>query len=213
MLNTEPVTENLTGSACAWSISSDLMDGDSVFVDGELYWLRLDLYPGGFQAESVYLTFRAPSDDSASTSTTSAMPTSTSTSQEVTSIVSVTSIIYQSTPSVDSSQSTAWHYEESSHFDGQFLGPAEIAGIAIAGGVLGICVLVLLGLFIYRKRRSSTTYREPGGDHDTAVEGLAEQQASSDPQEKGDIFPKTENGGDEGVQRHSVGNGHLHEME
>lgn len=192
------------------------MDGDSVFVDGELYWLRLDLYPGGFQAESVYLTFRAPSDDSASTPTASATQqptsTSTSTSPEVTSIVSVTSIIYQTTPSVDRSQSTAWHYEESSYFDGQSLGPGEKAGIAIAGGVLGICVLVLLGLFIYRKRQSSTTYREPGGDHDTAVEGLAEQQAGPDPPEKGDMFPKTENGGDMGVQRHSVANGHLHEM-
>lgn len=91
--------------------------------------------------------------------------------------------------------------------------PGAKAGIVIAGVVLVICLIVLLCLFIYRKRQSSAAYCEPGGDHDTAVEGLQEHQAGPEPPNKEDNVPKTNAAGHAGAEHHSASNGNLHEME
>lgn len=74
-------------------------------------------------------------------------------------------------------------------------------------------ILVLLGLFLYRRRRSSTRYREPGGDCDTAVEGLPGQQANTGIHDTAALPPKEYIGGETGVAGSSGANRDVHEME
>lgn len=192
---------------------------DIYFLDGGVYWLGLEVLPEFVRAESDYITLRVLSDDRVSSSTTSMSlptPVSTSLGQENIASVSVltkTKTVYPSSTSVDSSQPPEWHYEESSSPDTKTLSPVAKVGIAIGAGLLGTFLLLLLGLFIYRRRRSSTKYREPGGDHYTAVEHLPEQHARSDAPEKGETSGKVHISGDTGAYGHPVANGTLHEME
>lgn len=192
---------------------------DIYFLDGGVYWLGLEVLPEFVRAESDYITLRVLSDDRVSSSTTSPSlptPVSTSLGQENIASVSVltkTRTVYPSSTSVDSSQLPEWHYEESSSPDTKTLSPVAKVGIAIGCGLLGTFLLFLLGLFIYRRRRSSMKYREPGGDHDTAVEDIPEQQAGSDAPEKGDTSGKVHIAGNTGAYGNPVANGTLHEME
>lgn len=144
-------------------------------------------------------------------------PVSTSLGQETITSVSVltkTQTVYPYSTSVDSSQLPEWYYDEEPSSPGtKTLSPVAKAGVAIGGGLLGTFLLLLLGLFIYRRRRSSTKYREPGGDHDTAVEELPEQQAGSDTPEKGDTSGKVHVAGNTAAYGNSVENVTLHEME
>lgn len=175
------------------------------------------MYPDDSQADSVYLIFQELSDDSASTPATSdSEPPATisPTGGEVsTAIVSKTSIIYQTATSVVISQPTLWLYSEPRPSRWQNLDPGAKAGIVIAGVVLSICLIVLLGLFIYRKRKFYAAYCEPGGDHDTSVEGLQENQAGPESPNKEENVQRTHTAGHTGAQRHSASNGNLHEME
>lgn len=192
---------------------------DTYFFVGGVYWLGLEVIPESVRAESDYITLRVLSDDTVSSSATSmslSTPVSTSLGQENIASVSVlikTKTVYPSSTSVDSSQFSEWDYEESSSPDTKTLSPAAKVGIAIGGGLLGTFLLLLLGLFIYRRRRSSKEYREPGRDHDTAVEDLPEQQAGSDAPEKGDTSGKIHIAGNRGAYGDPVANETLHEME
>lgn len=192
---------------------------DTYFFDGGIYWLGLEVIPEFVRAESDYMTLRMLSDDMVSSSTTSMSlptPVSTSLGQENIASLSVltkTKTVYPSSTSVDSSQLPEWHYEESSSPDTKTLSPVAKIGIAIGCGLLGTFLLLLLGLFIYRRRRSSTKYHEPGGDHDTAVEDLPAQQGGSDAPEKGDISGKVHIPGNTGAYGNPVASGSLHEME
>lgn len=192
---------------------------DTYFFVGGVYWLGLEVLPESVRAESDYITLRVLSDDTVSSSPTSTSlvnPFSTSLGQESISsipVVTKTKTVYPYSTSTDSSQLPEWDYEESSSPDTKTLSPAAKVGIAIGGGLLGTFLLFLLGLFIYRRRRSSKEYREPGGDHDTAVEDLPEQQAGADAPEKGDTSGKVHIAGNTGAYGNTVANGTLHEME
>lgn len=187
---------------------------DTYFFDGGVYWLGLEVLPESVRAESDYITLRVLSNDVVSSSATSMSlptPVSTSLGQET---ITKTQTVYPYSTSVDSSQLPEWYYDEEPSSPGtKTLSPVAKVGIAIGGGLLGTFLLLLLGLFIYRRRRSSTKYREPGGDHDTAVEELPEQQAGSDTPEKGDTSGKVHVAGNTAAYGSPVANVTLHEME
>lgn len=202
-------------------IPSYYLDSNGLYADGGVYWLGLEVSPDFTQAESIHLTLRAPLPHSREASpTASEVQTSTSLSTPTglgsSAGPTYVATIYRTATLFDSSQPTTWQtysYQVSSYDVWQSMDPSAKVGIVIAGVVLGICLLVLIGVSVYRKRRSSATYCEPGEDQDTAVEGLPEQQAGSDAPEKDKTYPNTQIVGDTGVQRHTAANANLYEME
>lgn len=196
------------------------MEIDDFFVEGGVYWLYLEVYPDEIAAASVDLALHAPNDDSESTPTTSASqvptPKSAAAGQGSTAIVSITSIVYQTTTPVDVSQPTGLrpdHYRGASYSAAQTLSPTAKVGIAIGGGLLGISLLVLLGVFLYRRRRSSAKYHEPSEGQDTAVETVPEQQANTGIRDTATLSPKEHIGVGKGGGGLSSETGNLHEME
>lgn len=124
-----------------------------------------------------------------------------------------TSTALESETSVDIPKATVRYNKELSSYDG--LGPTSsvMAAIATGGGVLGICLLVLLGLFIYKRRKSSTGDSAPGGD-EAALGNPTEQQGDKDtPLAEPEAFtPKPRIDGIASARGHTVMNGNFHEM-
>lgn len=188
---------------------------DEYFVDGGVYWFRLQVLPDAIGANSGSITFRVPSKGTAPTSTTRDVKLPTAPGSTVVAIMTGTSssTAFESETSLDIPKDTVRYHKELSSSDG--LGPTSsvMAAIAMGGGVLGICLFVLLGLFIYRKRKPSTGDSAPGGD-EAASGNPTEQQGDKDTTlaEPNAFTPKLRNDGIASARGHTVVNGNFHEM-
>lgn len=181
-----------------------------------MYWFRLQVLPEAIGANSGSITFRVPSKGTtAAPSTTSDVKLSTASGSTVVAIVTgtPTSTAFESETSVDIPKATVRYIKELSSYDGLGPTPSVIAAIAIGGGVLGVCLLVLLGLFIYRRRNSCTGDSAPDRDEAALGKPIERQGDKDTPLAKPKAFaPKARIDGIASARGHTVMNGNFHEM-
>lgn len=207
-------TGNITGSELIWTVPSDI----EFFVTGKSYWFELEVFPKHRVAVSERFKLAKSSSQSWRTSTASSVVIFDGTTS--TQIITRTMVNSESSPQTavptsgddESSGISESDYLEASNPDIQTLSPGATVGIA-TGALLGITLLVLIGVLVYRRKRSYKEYHNKQGGQDAVVVSVPAQHSGMNMPEMEAFGPKARIGDNAGVCGHTAACRDFHEME